>query len=158
MKTILKSNNPTNWLDDVKKEVIECYIIPDEIEKQTALDLGVNVGAFALVNHKKFENIFGLEASSENFKEATNNLALYKIGNVQFYNLAASNESKKIIKLRMVQKRVNGKNVKGSSLSGDYTVMEVNETELEACGFGHGLSEEYEEVKTINFSDTLKLM
>ena len=158
MKTILKSNNPTNWLDDVKKEVIECYIIPDEIEKQTALDLGVNVGAFALVNFSKFENIFGLEASEENFREATNNITLENIGNVKYFNLAASNESDKTLLLRMVQKRINGENVKGSSLSGDYTVMEMSNAELEAKGFGHGLSEEYEEVKTINLADTLKLI
>ena len=86
MKTKLKSNNPINWLEEVKKEVIGCYIIPKEIEKNIALSLGVNVGAFALVNHDKFENIFGLEASEENFREATNNITLENIGNVKYFN------------------------------------------------------------------------
>jgi FkbM family methyltransferase len=158
MKTILKSKNPTNWLDLVKQEVIEGYIIPDEIEKKVAIDLGVNIGAFALVNHGKFENIFGLEASSENFKEATNNIKKENIGNVLYFNLAASNESDKTLKLRMVQKRVNGENVEGSQRSGDYTVIEEDNAKLEARGFNHGLSDQYEEVRTINFTDALKLI
>jgi FkbM family methyltransferase len=83
---------------------------------------------------------------------------LANIGNVKYFNLAASNESEKILRLRMVQKRINGENVKGSQHSKDYTVMEMSNAELESKDFGHGLSEEYEEVKTIDLADTLKLI
>lgn len=158
MKTKLNFTDQENWLKIVKQEVKDCYKIPDFVLRKSCLELGVNVGAFALINHKRFDEIAGLEASNNNFNTANKNIDLAGITNVKYFNLAASDESNKTMKLKAVMQRVNGSNVEGSARSGDCTVLDIQNEDLDAIGFNHGISEEFEEVKSINFKDSLKLL
>jgi len=154
----LNFTDQENWLKIVKEEVKDCYIIPDFLEKNTCLELGVNVGAFALVNYKRFDKIVGLEASISNFLTANKNIESAGITNVKYFNLAASDESNKTLRLRALMQRINGSNVEGSARSGDCTVLNIKNEDLDIIGFNHGISEEFEEVKSINFKDSFNLL
>ena len=158
MKTKLNFTDQENWLKTVKEEVKDCYIIPDFLERNSCLELGVNVGAFALLNHKRFDEIVGLEASNNNFLTANKNIESAGITNVKYFNLAASDESNKTMRLKAVMQRINGSNVEGSARSGDCTVLDIQNEDLDAIGFNHGISEEFEEVKSINFKDSFNLL
>jgi len=74
MNTKLTFIDPKNWLETLKQEVRDSYLIPNKIEKNVCLELGVNIGAFALINHGKFKHIYGLEASTNNFNSAVENI------------------------------------------------------------------------------------
>ena len=158
MNKNLTFSDPKDWLKTVKAEVQKSYIIPKEINRNICLDLGVNVGAFTLVNHRNFKRIIGIEASRLNFKTALDNIHKNDVRNFKLHHFAIGKESNKTLRLRSVEVRINGENVVGTGRSGDCTVLDLSNSEMEAAGFNHGLSKEYEEVQSIDFVDTLLLV
>ena len=80
------------------------YIIPDEINKHIAVDLGSNMGFFVVEHHDTFKSLYAIEASYENFVETLKrvialNLKEGKAENVVCFNLAAGKETGEIIKV-----------------------------------------------------------
>ena len=157
MKKNLTFEDPKDWLETAKAEVRKSYIIPKEINKDICLDLGVNVGAFTLVNHKNFSKIIGLEASMLNYKTALDNMHKNGVSNFKLYHYAIGKESNKMLRLRNMEVRINGNIVVGTGQSKDCTVLDLSNSEMKAAGFNYGVSKEYEEVKSIDFVDTLLL-
>ena len=43
------------------------YVIPEEIDKKVCIDLGCNVGFFTLENFDKFDSMYAIDASYQNF-------------------------------------------------------------------------------------------
>jgi len=80
------------------------YVIPPEINKNVCIDLGSNVGFFALENYDKFNFLYAIDASYQNFtttlrKIIYENVKNNKAKNVFCFNLAAAKDGGKIIKI-----------------------------------------------------------
>lgn len=75
------------------------YVIPEEIDCEVAIDLGSNVGFFEEENHYKFEEIYAIEASYQNFMETLKRVQATGASNVHCFNLAAAKDSGEIIKI-----------------------------------------------------------
>lgn len=75
------------------------YTIPPQVQGGVAIDLGCNVGLFSLENYQNFSHIYAIDASYQNFITTLEKLIRLKIDNVNCFNLAASNQSGKIIKI-----------------------------------------------------------
>ena len=157
MKNVLKFNDPIDWEFTVLKEVKETYFIPKFISRNNCLDLGVNIGAFSMVNYSRFNRIIGFEACSDLCLSAKNNFLKYNITEVNVFHLAAYSTSNSSVKLRALEKRELGSNFPGSAHSRDSTILEISNKKLDELGFNYGVSLEFEEVNTINFSDTALL-
>lgn len=157
MRTVLTFNDPQDWLEVLIKDVEGSYIIPKVVEKRICLELGVNVGAFAIAHHRKFGKIFGLEASLTNWESARKNIKERGIENVEYFNLAAGKDSNAKARLRSTH-RVDDKADQRVQLSGDSTIFNISNEELIQRGANLELSEDYEEVSCINFPDLLKLI
>ena len=75
------------------------YLIPDEIKKNVAIDLGSNIGLFIKDNHLKFNRLYAIEASYENFLQSLKTTAALNTNNVFCFNLAAAKNDSEIIKV-----------------------------------------------------------
>lgn len=80
------------------------YIIPEEIDKKVAIDLGCNVGFFEMEHYNVFDNIYAFDASYENTvvtlrKILAKNLRDNEAKNVFCFNLAAGSKTGEIIKV-----------------------------------------------------------
>ena len=75
------------------------YTIPPHIGGDIAIDLGSNIGLFSIENHKKFKDIFAIEANYWNFLTTIHNLSQAKIANVKCFNMAAAKETGKVVKM-----------------------------------------------------------
>ena len=157
MKNVIKFNDPNDWESTVLKEVKETYFIPKFINRNNCLDLGVNIGAFSMVNYSRFDRIIGFEASSDLCQSAKKNFEKNNITGVNVLHLAAYSNSNSTVKLRALEKRELGTNIPGSAHSRDSTILDISNNQLDELGFNHGVTEEFEEVNTINFSDTALL-
>ena len=151
----LTYQDPDNWLEIVKKEVEKSYIIPEEINKNVCVDLGTNVGAFLLLNHDKFDKIFGFEASKSCFKKTNKNIENENIKNVEIFNYAAYKNSDEILKLRYYRNYKDGKEIRGGESSGNSSVSDIPHDIL---GNGYDFDNEYEEVKSIDLEGIKKLI
>jgi len=92
-----------NQLSDQKK-YYGTYLIPEEINRNVAVDLGSNMGFFVADYHDAFESLYAIDASYENFVETLKrvlylNLKEKKAENVVCFNLAAANKTGEIVKV-----------------------------------------------------------
>tara|TARA_B100000886_G_scaffold20126_2_gene12928 strand:+ start:6845 stop:7543 length:699 start_codon:yes stop_codon:yes gene_type:complete len=96
------------------------YVIPEQIQRGVAIDLGSNIGMFCKENYTTFDEIYAIEANYTNFLETQNQCRLNKMHNVKCFNLAASKNSGEIIKIYR-----NG-NDSVSSTTSDALLRELN--------------------------------
>jgi len=80
------------------------YVIPEEIGKKVAIDLGCNVGFFEMDHYKTFDSIYAFDASYENTlvtlrKILAKNLKDDEAKNVFCFNLAAGSKTGEITKV-----------------------------------------------------------
>ena len=80
------------------------YLLPEQIENKVAIDVGSNVGLFVMENYNKFDNLYAIEASYENFlttlrKVLHKNLKFNEAENVSCFNLAAAKNTGEVIKI-----------------------------------------------------------
>lgn len=132
---LLNQDNFNSWINIEKQDVDSSYIIgefnklSDEYKMNTCVDLGSNIGLFSLKASIIYENVFSFEASylsclaSKNFLINRNNR-----DNIWIYNLAVSDKSGKIVKLKS-QMDVDGKYFSGNNS----ITIEDNEMPFEYC-------------------------
>lgn len=93
--------DPALLLAKMVKSVKRSYKVPREflhVKAPVAVDVGANVGAFAVVNHDKFERIICFEPCEYSFKQCLQNTSSY--GNVEVYRFAVGGRSDQIVKLK----------------------------------------------------------
>lgn len=86
------------------------YPIPDDIGRKVAVDIGANLAAFPIAYTNRFDNIYSFEAAYECFEQSFINLQNYGIKNCYLFNLAASDESGKIVQIKQHENLDNGSN------------------------------------------------
>lgn len=133
-KRILQFKDAENWENIRCEDVRKSYFIPKNISNDICVDIGGNIGAFSLVNNKKFKKILAFEPSTYAFKKYKKNLKIHKISNVKVYQLAVYNKSNKILQLKNWLKR---------NESGNASTIDSNDWN----------SKVYEEVKSISLED-----
>jgi FkbM family methyltransferase len=134
---MLKFNDSKDWLKGRIIGVEKAYYIPPKFNGffGVAVDIGANVGAFPVVNHKKFSRIICIEPSEYSYNECIKNTK--EFNNVEVYKFAVSNTSDKLVKLKSYKEA----NFSGNASTLDSDLWDDNNFEL---------------VKTISFDDILK--
>jgi len=85
------------------------YIIPPQIQRRVAIDLGSNVGLFSHQFSYVFDKIYAIDASYQNFMQSLTAASLLSTSNVFCFNLAAAKDTGKIIKI--YRNDINGNSV-----------------------------------------------
>ncbi len=131
----LKFSDRPNHLELMIKSVKKAYPIPIKSIGGIAVDIGANVGAFALVNYNKFMKIICIEPSKESVDKINNNLSDAEITNVVVYRYCVSDIDNKTLKLF---------SYKPNNYSGNATTMEMGDL------YDY---DNYEEVMSISLED-----
>ena len=96
---MLKFNDEENHLKHKKQTVKVSYKIPKGLNGGVAVDVGANVGAFTLVNFKRFDRIICIEPSQDSVNNMKMNFEKNNINNAEVYRYAVSDKDNKILKL-----------------------------------------------------------
>ena len=138
----LKFMDEADHLEKMLSSVGAAYIIPARyntlLKGGVAVDIGANVGAFALLNHMKFDRIICIEPAQETVDKLLVNLKNSNITNVEVHRLGVSDVSDKI--LRLCSYTCN-------HYSGNATTMHIDD---------RWNYDEYEEVMSISLEDIFK--
>lgn len=89
-------NDPA-WLRRMLGEVNEYH--PGRGPGRLALDIGMNLGAWSLLNYKQYERIYAFEPSYGSYHVAVATLRSFGITNVMPYNLAVWHEEGRVLDL-----------------------------------------------------------
>lgn len=90
--------------------IARAYPIPDFIDREVAVDVGCNLGAFPIVNHHRFNTIYAFEAAYECFEQAFLNLKDYEVSNCFLFNLAVHHSDGLFATIKQHENRDNGSN------------------------------------------------
>jgi len=87
-----------------QKDYYGKYLIPEQISRNVAIDLGSNVGHFSQDNFMEFDSIFAIDASYQNFRETLKRIMEINESddmayNVSCFNLAAAKNCGEVIKV-----------------------------------------------------------
>jgi FkbM family methyltransferase len=130
-------NDPPDWLDIEKRGVSRAYLVPDYFKGDgICVDIGTNVGGFPLVYGNRFSEVFCYEPATYSYGECLKNLKDVK--NVNVFNLAVTNVTGELVKLR---------SHKHGNVSGNASLLNENEWNN---------SDNFEFVKTISFTDMIE--
>ncbi len=127
------------------------YFMSDLIfkdRKGIALDFGLNVGAFAFNNVNKFHKIFAVEASSDCLKDAKKNLKKIPLEKIEFIHAALSNKSNEQVSLKKVI-------VNGEFESKDFSILDLNNSDLEKTDYIGRFGEQIEVVNSLSWPDLM---
>ncbi len=149
MSNPLVFKDPDNWFNIVLNEVKTSYIIPNNISKDVCVDMGMNVGAFTVANHKHFNTIYAFEASYTTLLKAKKNIQSYHINNVQTYQLAGYSTDNATVKLKHFRSPDNH-----IDMSGNASVSDIPKYK-DGTGYDETT---YEEVKSISLDGIFKLI
>jgi FkbM family methyltransferase len=129
---MLHFNDGSDWTHKRLLGVKNAYKIPESVEG-VAVDVGANIGAFAMVNHGKFDRMILLEPALETFERCKKSVESFE--NVEAYNYAVHSKSGEKIKLR---------HYKDGEFSGNATTIDDPAWYRD---------DEYEEIETISLED-----
>ena len=133
----IKFDDPPEFLNDRISGVKDSYYVPNYFNGTgICIDIGANVGAFSLVYGKLFNKIFCYEPATYTYEKCLKNLKIFN--NVNVFNLAVTNHSNDLVKL---------KSHKYGNFSGNASLLNNDEWNDE---------NNYEFVKTISFSDVIE--
>lgn len=104
--------NTERWrgLDFKLRYMPTAYPIPNWLGNDVAVDIGANLAAFPIVYKNRFKKIYSFEAAFECFEQSFLNLKEYNVNNCFLFNLAASDKSGKIVKIKQHENHDSGSN------------------------------------------------
>jgi FkbM family methyltransferase len=129
---MLKFKDADNWLTLRMRDVRRMYRIPADVGGEVAVDVGANVGAFAIVNANRFNRILCFEPSAYSVDQCRNNTK--HLNNVEVYRLAVSDSSGKMLRLKAY---------KHGNVSGNASTIESDMWD----------DKDYEEVDSVSLED-----
>ena len=135
---MLKFNDPPNFYGKMLKSVRIQYPIPESAMGGIAVDIGANLGAFPVVNHKKFNRIICIEPSQDSVDNIFKNLNAHNITNAEVYRLAVSNVSDQDLRLHPYKTH----NYSGNAITTNSNYLKHQ--------YDH---DHYEDVKSISLED-----
>lgn len=96
--THLSFNDPPHWLGKHLNGIKKSYLVPKGVKKGVCVDVGANVGAFAITHHQLFNRVICIEPALETSQKCARNTK--KCKNVEVHRFAAGKDDDSILRLR----------------------------------------------------------
>lgn len=129
---MIKFEDPENWLELRKAGILKSYTVPNVFDgRGICIDIGSNVGAFAIVHADMFQKIVCYEPAQETYDICVRNTSTIK--HVEVHRLAVSDTDGETVKLQKY---------KSANLSGNASILKRD----------NWSEDEYELVNTISLA------